>query len=66
MDSDDRDKILLGKEVAGGYGGDLDYLSLEVKVGDDVDVTYSNGIKRTYNVKGVFGTKSTQVDQMVL
>ncbi len=65
LDSDDRDKILLGKEVAGDYGGDLDYLSLGVRVGDDVDVTYSNGIKRTYNIKGVFGTKSTQVDQMV-
>ena len=61
----DRDKIVLGKEIAGGYGGDLEYLSLGAKVGDQVDVYFSNGIKRTYTVKGIFSTKSTQVDQMV-
>ncbi len=59
----DRDQIILGKEIAGGYGGDLGYLSLGVKVGDQVDVHFSNGIKRTYIVKGIFSTKSTQVNQ---
>ena len=61
----DRDKIIIGKEVAGEYGGSLDHLSLGVSVGDEVDVFFSNGIKRSYTVKGVFSTKSTQVDQMV-
>ncbi len=61
----DRDKIMIGKEVAGGHGGDLDYLSLGVSVGDDIDVYFTNGIKRTYTVKGIFSTKNTQVDQMV-
>ncbi len=65
LESSDRDKIMIGKEVAGGHGGDLDYLSLGVSVGDDIDVYFTNGIKRTYTVKGIFSTKSTQVDQMV-
>ncbi len=61
----DRDKILIGKEIAGGYGGDLDHLSLGVSVGDEIDVSFSNGINRTYVVKGIFSTKSTQADQML-
>jgi len=65
LEATDRDKILIGKEVAGGHGGDLEYLSLGVSVGDKIDVFFSNGIKRQYTVKGVFSTKSTQVDQMV-
>ncbi len=61
----DRDEIMIGKEVAGGHGGDLDHLSLGASVGDEIDVYFSNGIKRSYTVKGIFSTKSTQVDQMV-
>ncbi len=65
LDKDDRDQIIIGKEIAGGYGGDLDYLSLGVSVGDEIDVYFSNGIMRTYTIKGVFSTKSTQADQMM-
>ncbi|MDA3839993.1 MAG: FtsX-like permease family protein [Patescibacteria group bacterium] len=61
----DRDVIMIGKEVAGGYGGSLEHLSLGVTVGDKIDVSFSNGIKRTYKVGGIFSTKSTQVDQTV-
>lgn len=61
----DSDKILIGKEVAGGHGGNLDYLSLGVSVGDKINVAFSNGIKRSYTVKGIFGTKSTAMDQTV-
>ncbi len=64
LEARDTDKIIIGKEVAGGYGGALDHLSLGVAVGDEVDVYFSNGITRTYTVKGVFSTKSTSVDQM--
>ncbi len=63
LDPTDRDQIIIGKEIAGGYGGDLEYLSLGVSVGDEIDVLFSNGIKRTYTIKGVFSTKSTQADQ---
>lgn len=65
LDETDTDKILIGKEVAGGHGGDLDYLSLDVLVGDKVSVTFKNGIKRSYTVKGIFSTKSVAMDQTV-
>ncbi len=65
LDAKDRDQIIIGKEIAGGYGGDLDYLSLGVSVGDEIDVHFSNGITRTYTIKGVFSAKSTQANQML-
>lgn len=65
LDSMDRDEIMLGKELAGGHDGSLEHLSLGgVSVGDEIDIKFSNGIKRAYTVKGIFGTKNTQVDQM--
>lgn len=64
IDENDTNSIVIGKEIAGGYGGDLEYLSLGVRVGDSITITFSNGITRDYIVKGVFGTKSTAVDQM--
>lgn len=65
LDEKDRDKIVIGKEIAGGQGGDLDYLSLGgVFVGDKIDVKFSNNIKRTYTIKGIFSTKNNQADQM--
>ncbi len=65
LETADKNKILIGKEVAGGHGGNLDHLSLGVSIGDEIDVYFSNDIKRSYIVKGIFSTKSTAVDQMV-
>jgi len=65
LEQADRREIIIGKEVAGGYGGALDHLSLGVSVGDEIDVYFSNNVKRSYTVKGIFSTKSTSVDQMV-
>lgn len=65
LEEKDTNKILIGKEIAGGRGGDLDHLSLGVSVGDKVYVKYSNGIRRQYEVKGIFSTKSTAIDQTV-
>ncbi len=65
LEESDKNKILIGKEVAGGHGGDLDYLSLGVELGDEVYVSFSNGIRRPYEVKGIFSTKSTAIDQTV-
>lgn len=51
----DTSEIILGKEIAGGHGGDLEYLSLGgVKIGDSIDVLFNNGVKRSYRVKGIF------------
>ncbi len=60
----DRNEILLGKEIAGGYGGDLDYSSLGVKVGDNIDVLYNNGVKKSYRVKGIFDANFIQTNTM--
>ena len=52
----DENEIMLGKEIAGGYGGDDEDSSLGgVKVGDTIDVLFNNGVKRSYRVKGIFG-----------
>ena len=65
LEKHDRDKVIIGKEVAGNYGGSLDHLSLMADVGDDIEISYTNGITRKYEVKGIFSTKSTQADQMI-
>ncbi len=59
----DEKEILIGKEIAGGYGGDEEYRSLGgVKVGDSVDVMFDNGVKRIYRVKGIFGVSFQESD----
>jgi putative ABC transport system permease protein len=61
----DRDKIIIGKDVSGGYGTAFENNSLGgVKIGDEVKVRFSNGLERKYEVKGIFSTKSNQVDQI--
>ncbi|NJD78484.1 MAG: ABC transporter permease [Candidatus Methanoperedens sp.] len=60
----DENEILLGKEIAGGYGGDLEYNSLGVKVGDSIDVLFDNGVKKSYRVKGIFDANFIQTNVM--
>ncbi len=60
----DDNEILLGKEISGGYGGDLDYSSLGVKVGDSIDVLFDNGVKKTFRVKGIFDANFIQTNTM--
>lgn len=54
LDGDETDQIVLGADVAGGFreatGEDLG----GVKVGEEVNVTYPNGVIRTYKVKGIY------------
>jgi putative ABC transport system permease protein len=49
-----RDEIIIGAMIAGtGFGSEI-YENLgEVRAGSLVDVTYSNGVKKTYKVKGI-------------
>ncbi|MCX9084779.1 MAG: hypothetical protein OIN87_08295 [Candidatus Methanoperedens sp.] len=57
----DSDEIILGKEIPGGYGGDLEHLSLGgVKVGDSINVLFNNGVSRSFRVKGVFDANFQQ------
>lgn len=60
----DRDQIVLGQSLAGGGGSVPLPTDLGgAKVGDKVQVAYSNGVTRTYTVKGIFnitfGAEST-------
>jgi putative ABC transport system permease protein len=49
-----RDEILIGAMLVEGYFGSEIYDNLGgVRVGSLVDVTYSNGVSRTYKVKGI-------------
>ncbi|MFP3974904.1 MAG: ABC transporter permease [Dehalococcoidia bacterium] len=66
LDTNDRDEILLGVEIAGGEKAETSsFLTLEgVRVGDEVRVTYPNGITRDYTVKGIFKAREiTQADR---
>ncbi len=49
-----QDEIIIGAMIAGtGFGSEI-YENLgEVRPGTLVDVTYSNGVKKTYKVKGI-------------
>ena len=57
LEESDRDQIIMGKEIAGGYGASFQISSLKgATVGDEVTVAYGNGVKRSYKVKGVYNT----------
>ncbi len=66
LESDDRDAILLGVEIAGGEKAQSSpFLTLEgVRVGDKVRLTYPNGVQREYRVKGIFKTREMQADRL--
>ncbi len=57
LDESDRDQIIMGREISGGYGAMLEVQSLKgVNIGDDVTVFYHNGVTRKYTLKGIYAT----------
>jgi putative ABC transport system permease protein len=57
LDENDRDQIMMGKEIAGGYGASFQISSLKgAQVGDEVTIAYGNGVKRDYKIKGIYNT----------
>ncbi len=59
LSSSDRDEIMIGTHLA---GGDTQQFmpreeTLEASVGDKVFVTYSNGVKKEYRVKGIIDSR---------
>lgn len=59
------DEIILGSDLAGGYGSSQESTSLGgVKVGDKVWVTFSNGVERHYRVKGIYKVWFSFVDRL--
>lgn len=50
----DTDQILLSSALAGGYDVPAPNDLGGAKVGDKVQITYSNGVMRTYTIKGIY------------
>ncbi|MDD1684906.1 MAG: FtsX-like permease family protein [Methanoregula sp.] len=63
----DTDQIVIGKLFAGNEDEVKDKLpSLGgVRVGDRITVAYSNGVVKSYRVKGIYETQSVMVDSLV-
>ncbi|MFH1032536.1 MAG: FtsX-like permease family protein [Chloroflexota bacterium] len=69
LDSNDRDEILLGIQLAGADKSSIELYSRSLKkvhAGDKIQVTYANGVKKTYKVKGIFYTEFIQTDLQAL
>ncbi len=64
LSNGDTDAIMMGATLAGREGEETGGLpSLQgVQVGDSVQVSYPNGVERTYRVKGIYETQSFGVD----
>jgi ABC-type lipoprotein release transport system permease subunit len=65
LEPDDTDSILLGIQLAGAGKANLELYARslqEVHAGDEVDVVFANGARRTMTVKGIFQTEFIQTD----
>jgi putative ABC transport system permease protein len=57
LDESDRDKVIMGREISGGFGASLEVQSLKgAKVGDEITISYQNGVNRKYTIKGIYTT----------
>jgi len=66
LDESDRDQIMMGREITGGFGASLEVQSLKgAKVGDEVTVFYHNGVVRKYTIKGIYATVFPLADMTV-
>lgn len=54
LSDSDTDSILLSSALAGGYGVPAPSDLGGAKVGDKVQITYANGVMRTYKIKGIY------------
>lgn len=63
--ADDTDVMVLGIQLAGADKANLEFYSRslqQVHAGDVVTVTYANGVRKPYTVKGIFHTEFIQTD----
>lgn len=54
LSDDDTDQVVLSSALAGGFDALAPSDLGGVKVGDKVQITYANGVLRTYTVKGIY------------
>ena len=69
LDSNDRDKIVLGIQLAGAGNPDIELYSRSLKkvhAGDKILVKYGDGIQKNYTVKGIFYSEFIQTDTQAL
>ncbi len=67
LNNRDRDEVLLGTDVAGGYGSSVFPDSLEgAGVGDTITVVYDNGIVKDYKIVGLYKTKNFDTDSKMI
>ncbi len=60
-------KAMLGADAAGGYGSSVFPDDLEgVRVGDTVSVKYDNGLRRDYEIVGIYKTKNFDTDSKMI
>jgi putative ABC transport system permease protein len=63
LDQDDRDQIIMGREISGGYSASYEQSSLKgAKVGEEVTVAFENGVVRKYKIKGIYVTNFAMAD----
>jgi putative ABC transport system permease protein len=63
LEEGDRDYIMLGRDVVGGFDTAYEEASLGgLIVGDKIELTFSNGVKREYTIKGILVTKNMLID----
>lgn len=68
LETRDREQVSLGIQIAGNDQEDVELYSSSLRhvhAGDKVLVTYSNGVKKQYTVKGIFDTGFIQTDLQV-
>jgi len=69
LEASDVDKVVLGVQVAGADKPNIELYSRSLKrvhAGDTVTVSYANGVKKLYTVKGIFWTEFIQTDAQAL
>jgi putative ABC transport system permease protein len=54
LDENKRDQIVLGADLAGGYGPSFLGTLGGAKPGEKVEVSYPNGVSRTYTIAGIY------------
>lgn len=63
LNSSDTDKIIIGRQIAGGEDVEMDAFSFkDAAVGDTVTLSY-DGVSKEFIIKGIFYTKFLDTDQ---
>jgi putative ABC transport system permease protein len=64
LEDNDADGILLGRQVAGGPGVDLDSFSLHgAQVGEQVELLVGQNVVKTFTIRGIINTNFNNADQ---